>query len=313
VLTVDAMRIACACLLLISCTDHYGELTITPTDGPPLGVGLTQQYTVTQVLCESGPDGDCGNEVSPKSLSVSIGPDQPAVASIGTGAFTLTGAQQGHANVGVTGTDGVITSFPIDVAMTAQTRLFVAQTVSGADYTISFPDVQPPFVAFERSQVTISQQSAGPDGSDRAGKAALVVDAGATEVALDPGCDCFTTGFTPGRASVSTALATAEIDIVDDSAISTFTFDNSRLAIEPTIGYADLVYLFPTDAAGHSILGRGPEPTATVADTSIVTVQAGPPGALRSLELWPLKAGTTTLDVTWGSAHAWITVRVLSP
>ena len=51
----------------------------------------------------------------------------------------------------------------------------------------------------------------------------------------------------------------------------------------------------------------------TIGDPTILGITGTDPGlVVRSLILWPTTAGTTTLDVQWGSVHKTFKLKVVS-
>ena len=316
------MRVAVLMLLLQGCVDSYGALSIEPSGGPPIGVGLTQRYVVDQVLCESGPDGDCGNSVYPASLDASA--TDPAIVRVanahpfdGSNAgFDLVGLLAGNTSVEVTGNDGITITMAVSSADVVATTLVAQRPI---DEQSSLTDVEGPVQAFVDTTLVIAQTSAGSDGSPRAGHAALVLDAGPTEVRGDPSCgdswflrgDCFATGTKTGMAQLSTPRGSLEVDVVDESAIATFAIaDSPQTTLQVTTfeGAADLVVV-PSDAAGRPIVGSGPPITVSVGDSRVVAYDQDGADA-HEIHFATSDAITTTLDVTWGTVHNTYTLQI---
>jgi len=307
-------------LVLSGCTDSYGEVSIDPTGGPPLGVGLTQRYKVDQVLCEGGVDGDCSNSVFPTSLDVSLlGDNVVSITNVhgfdgSSSGFDLTGTSDGSTTLQVTGNDGVTATQPIESADVAATTLFALRPI---DEDSSLPDVHGPLQAFVGTNVIIAQSSAGSDGSPRAGHAALALDAGSTDVQSDPTCspvgrDCFVTGTKTGVSHVSSPLGSVELDVVDDSAIASFAISDSPdqpIQVTTFQSTADLL-IVPSDAAGRPIIGSGPPATVSVGDSRVLASDEDL-GDLHGIHIFTTHELTTTLDVTWGSVHNTYTLQIM--
>jgi hypothetical protein len=317
------MKFALFALALAGCTDHYAGIDIAPASGPPLGIGLIGHYLVTQDLCEGGIDGGCGNPVYLSNMAVAV--DTGTAVEVGSihpfdgtdSSFELTGVAEGNAVVAVTGYDDVTATFPFSVADVAATTLFVSRHTDPV-FGVTFPDVLSPVHAFAGSDIAFEQRSVGADQSPRSGRAPVTLDPGTTSVAFDATCftaddasrGCVHTGATLGTATAATPLTTLELDVVDASAIADFNMGAPTIELVDTLATNE-IFLLPNDAGGHPIVGRGPDPVITINDPSIVTFGPDPGRRMRSFQLFTLKPGTTTLDITWGTVPRTFTVHVV--
>jgi len=303
------MRFLSLLVAVTACTDSWGhDISVLPASGPPLGVGLVQTYTVTQDLCESGINGDGGcDPTSPDQIAVSIASGSAAsVGGIGGGTFELLGVAEGSSTVEVTGMDDAKTELPVAVATVAKTNLFAEGFL---DERGNYIEVPSPVQAFVSTKVTIGQKSFGPSGDPRSGMARLLLAAGSTGVAVDATCNCYATGTTTGAAQITTPLASLELDVVDAAALADFSAGVPELTAYLDLN-SDGYELVPTDTAGRTILGAGPDATVQVADPSLLTAYTTDDGASRSIALNPIKEGTTSLQITWGAVTKTFTVTV---
>ena len=298
-------------LLLAACTS-YEDLTIDPSSGPALGVGLAQRFTTQETECENTADPDCFGGTTPMSLSVHASGGAVTVSDVGGGAFVLTGVAAGTAVVDVTGDGAASTSVTIPVVDVGSTALFASRAVD-LDPSAKFRDVPSPVQAFAQASIVIDQASTAAEGSPLAGNAALALAAGTTDGSYDPTCGCVATGTRVGEGELSAPHGTMVLDVVDPSAIADFTIngsDTSTVSLQiDDIGKT--IYLIPTDADGRPIVGLGPRPTFTVADPSIAKIYlANEIGVVRPLTVIASSAGTTTFDLTWGPVRKTFTVMV---
>lgn len=305
------MRLASLLVVTAACTNSWGQLSIDPVAGPPLGVGLVQHYDVTQDYCEGGVDGSCDPQ-DPGSLAVVVrGGSSVAITQAGTAWFELTGLAEGSSDVHLTGSDGWTADQVITAGAVAKTSLYVTNAID--PYGLN-PPVESPMRAFMDTEVTIAQASFGPAGEPRAGLAPITLAAGSTQVTFEGPCSCASMGEATGTAVLSTPLAAFEIDVVDDSAMADFTIAGATTATTAVTAYLDLqgngFYLLALDASGAPIVGYGPDATLHVADPSILTAYDEPDLVAREITLQPLREGTTTVDVTWGGHTKTFTVTV---
>jgi hypothetical protein len=306
------MKLAFLLVIFASCTDSYGALTLDPSGGPPLGVGLTARYTVTQDLCEGGVDGTCGNSVYPAHFSVAVASgtavEVTRVNMLPT-TFDLTGVAEGSARVAVTGNAGITTTLPVAVAPVASTTLFVRRPVGH--------DVLGAVSAFPATAVHVSQTHLDANQSPLSGAAPLQLDPGTAHVAYDPTCDCFATGSVLGRAVISAPTASLALDVVDASAIADFTFGAPGSTLTLYFGgpaTSTGAYVLPLDSNGKPIIGQGPDAVVTIADPTVVSFRYNAAaGVVHVIALTPERQGTTTLDITWGSVHKTYKVDVVPP
>ena len=304
------MRIVAA-FVLVGCTSHYGDLTIQPPPGAPLGVGLVERFTILQDVCDDTPPDPGGCDPSnPSHAVVAIRGGAAKLAAATNSSFDLVGAAPGSAMIDVTGDAGATATMAIDVADVASTTLFVRRLSD--DQTTMFSDVHDPVQAFWSSTVVIEQRILGDADRALAGSIALQLDPHGTDVAYGEQCDCYGTGFYLGAATLSSPLASLTLNVVDESAIADFTVDESPTAtvLQLHPGTSAEVFLIPTDAAGRPIVGRGRDPQIVIADPSIATVYSDTGNVIRGLQLLGEKAGVTRMDVTWGSVHKTFTLRV---
>ncbi len=297
------MRILIVLFALPACTSSWGnDLSISPAGGPPLGVGLVQTYTVMQTYCDGGIDSSC-DPTPPHAISVAVVSGSAAsVAQVGSATFDLLGAAEGNTTIRITGEDGASMDQTIDVAAVGSTRIWVPLDSS---------EVYPPVHVFANASLTIQQESLGVGGTQIAGEAPLQATSGASLVAIAG--DQIAVGATAGTVQITAAVATLELDVVDQSALADFTVDGSRapdLALYTSSGTTSH-WLLGTDAGGGTIVGAGPEPTFTIADPSIVAVTGSSASDnSREIDIAPLAAGETTIQVKWGSATNTIGVSV---
>ncbi len=300
------MRLAVLLPLVAACAaDSYGALSIDPPDGPPLGVGLVQQFTVMQVFCEGGVDGSC-DPTNPPQISVSISSgDAIQIIDVGSdvGTFDVAGLAAGSATVEITGGDGVSFQHTIDVAPVAQTTLSVPRDTG---YSLHSP-VQ----TFGKAYITIDQQNLGAGGTALAGKAPLQATSGLAVVAGD----IVELQATAGSVQVTAAAATLELDIVPDSALASFSIDGN--AVDELVLYTSTgtqhVSLLATDASGQPIAGGGPDPTLVIGDARVFSVTGGSSlGNTRTLDIDPIAAGNSTLQVTWGQVTKTFAISVIA-
>ncbi|MGE5183656.1 MAG: hypothetical protein ACM31C_16405 [Acidobacteriota bacterium] len=291
--------------LLAACADSYGALSLDPSAGPPLGVGLVEQFRVDQVLCESGIDGSC-DPTNPPHLAVRVGSGSAvAIANVDqtTATFGAQGAAEGSGTVVITGGDDVTIQRTIDVVALAQTMLTVSRDTGSPVYS--------PVRAFTNASVTIDQANLGAGGTAVAGKAPLVASSGLVAVSGD----VVTTAATPGSVQITAALATLELDVVDPSMMADFSIDGSRT--DQVILYTSTgtiaLSLLATDANGLPIVGGGPEPTFSIADPSIFGVTGGSgSGNTRELDVQGYAGGNTTMQVTWGQVTKTFAISVVA-
>jgi hypothetical protein len=271
---------------------------VTPGTQPALGVGLTNSYLVTD-----------DDDLDPGTVAVSLA--QPiATASVdkAIGQFTLTGVVAGDTSLVVRADDQAV-HYPFSVTAVASTSLFVTRQSTGG----TLPAVTSPVQVFTGEMVPVDQSSVGPDQTPVSGAAALQLAAGLTAVTA-VGDTTYDTGQVAGAATIAAPLGTLELDVVDASAMVDFTLLPAGSAITLDVDASDdqNVFLEPVDAAGRPIIGRGPEPTYTIADPSIARVDATSLSFdnVRYLGLVAVAAGTTTLDLTWGTVHKQLGVVV---
>jgi hypothetical protein len=300
------MRFLSLLVAVASCTDSWGhDISVLPAGGPPLGVGLVQTYNVSQVLCEGGVDGSC-DPTNPDAISVSIRSGTAAsIAHVGSASYDLLGVAEGSTTIHVIGESEAATDVPVEVAAVASTRLTI-QLDSGVE-------LQSPVRAFTHAHVTIGQENLGPGGAARSGEAPLAVTSGTPLVSLSG--DAVTTGSVAGAVQLAAAAATFELDVVATSALADFTVNGSSapdLVLYASAG-TSMLELLALDATRVPIVGGGPEPTFTIADPSIVAVSGtSSDGNTRTLDLEPLAAGTTTIQLTWGQITQTIGVSVVA-
>jgi hypothetical protein len=311
-------------LALVGCTGHYGSITIQPADGPPLGVGLTQHFTIEQDVCDDGPPdpGGCDPQ-NPSHATVSVRTgDAVRVTDVTPSSFDVVGVAPGSETLDITGDAGEASSFAITVSELGSTTLFVRR--ESDDHARRFPDVHDPVQVLWSSTVVVEQHDLAPDGNvleqhDLApdgnvlsGTLPLALFPDGTDVAFGAECDCYGTGFHLGIAHLSSPLAALSLHVVDETAIADVTIDNSPDLTEVALvlGASTEVFLIPSDAVGRPIIGRGRDPEIRIADPSIATVYANTGNTVRAVTLLPQAPGTTTMDVTWGAAHKTFTLRV---
>ncbi len=299
------MRLAVVLILLAACSDSYGALSLDPSDGPPLGVGLVERFRVDQVLCESGIDGSC-DPTNPPHLAVKV--DSGSAVSITDvdqtmATFGAQGLAEGSATLVITGGDDVTMHRMIDVVALEQTMLTVSLDTGSSVYS--------PVHAFTNANVTIDQANLGVGGTVVAGEAPLVPSSGVVAVSGD----VVTTAATTGSVQITAALATLELDVVDASAMVDFSVDGSptdQVILYTSVG-TSAVSLLATDANHLPIVGGGPEPTFAIADPSIFAITGSDgTGNTRELDIDPLSGGNTTLQVTWGQVTKTIAVSVIA-
>jgi hypothetical protein len=297
-----------ALVSLAACGTTYGAVTVTPDNGPPVGVGLVATYQVAQDVCDGTYEADCTPLTPTPTVEIASG-TAVELGTTDTGSFTVAGVAVGSAVLDVYGEDDAVTAFDLDAALVGSTRLFVKRHTDVIDY----PDVGFPLSAFAGSRVVVDQISLGPDQSPRAGVADLALAAGETGVTYDPFDHWFDTGGSLGTAIVSTPLTTGAIHVVDGAAITTFTVGESQTTITEFVTHDKAVwYLLPVDTFGAPIVGAGPRPTITLADPSLVAIDGEvTDGGLRGVTVEATKVGTTTVDIVWGTAHETFTLNVI--
>jgi hypothetical protein len=304
-------------IALVGCSGSWGDLQLE--DGRPLGIGLTAKYQVYQTYCDPGPDADCGNLLTPSTFNVAVtsGPVKLGTVDRSAATVVLTGTGAGTAMLALTGNDNITTTVSIDV-VPATTTLRVDRQVTD---TIGLPDLTNNVHALTGSSLQIAQLSAGPEGAEVNGEAALAVDPKATHATLgDAGL--VVTGDVAGAAVVSAAqpgAPTLDLDIVGVDAIATFairdvTLTDLQNAITLSLAQGNIeLVLDPVDGAGDAIAGAGSEgPHLAITDGTIAGILAVDSPAARVLALHAVHTGSTMLDVTWGTVHKTIPVTVVN-
>jgi hypothetical protein len=318
------MRCLAFVVFAAACTESYSDVTIMSASPGPLGVGLTDTYSVQELICDPPPDGSC-DPAEPSSLSVTTPGKLVAISNVdpyglllpdsdGSGTFELTGLAPGTTQVDVTGDGGASTTATIQVAAVASMQLFAPRALDAED---CLPNVPSPVQAFADSQIVIGQAAFDVNRDLLSGAATLTLDPGPTGTQFDPSCGCYDTGNTPGTAQLSTSLTDLTLNIVTADAIADFTIagvtgTSFEIGIGP--GTSD-IFLVPTDASGNAIVGLGPTPTFAISDPSVFGVYgAATQGVVQSLTLQAANTtGTTSFDITWGNVHKTFTVTVVGP
>ena len=284
-------------------------LTPDPRTQPPLGVGLVQRYSVVKEVCGGGfgvDDGGC-DDLQPTTLAVTAGSSTGAAVSevdAQHGTFVMTGLGEQAASVAVTG-DGIVGMFDVMVSAVAATTMVVSRSYDSEGVV---RDVASPVQVFTGETIAIAQTNVGSDGQPRSGVAPIQIAPGPTAVGpSSQDCACFDSGQQTGAAVLSTPLAMLTLDVVDMTTMADFAVSGATLgALQvPLVGLATAtLYLDARDAMGRSIVGVGPDPTVTIADTSIAALfGGGTSGSVRWLTVQPQRTGMTTIDLTWGSVH----------
>jgi hypothetical protein len=301
------MRIV-SLFLLVACAGP-GAVFVDPMNGPPIGVGLVQNYVVTQAYCSDDGDVDCPAR-PPMSLSVYASSDAVEVVA-SSESFELLGVKPGGASLTVTGDEDFDAVFTVTVENVRSTTLLVERQVT-ADK--AFSNVESPVSAFVGSPIPIDQENISTKGEALAGKATLQLAPGSTAARVTDGT--FETGFHTGTAQVSTDLAMMTVNVVDGDAIADFAIgdaSSTELMVGLSVGTTKL-WLLPQDASGHPIVGvGGPKPTVQIADPTIVTVAGtGSSGVVPSLVVESGTVGMTTMTITWGAVTKMFTVHVIA-
>ena len=301
------MRLLVVLPLLAACADSYGALSIEQAGGPPLGVGLVEQLSVMQDFCEGGVDGTC-DPTNPPTFSVDVGTGADVVSIIDVesdvGTFTVAGLARGSATLDLTGADGAKLAQPIDVVAVAQTTLSVPRGDA-------YPALSPVRV-LRNSHITIAQQNLGAGGTAVSGKAPLVTT---SPLATVEG-DVVELAAQPGTVQITAAAATLELDVVDDSALADFTLDGTpgtSIVLYTSVGRTPLLFT-AADATGRPIVGGGGPPTTlSIGDARVIAIAAGSnDGNTFELDVQPVAAGNTTLQVTWGQVTKTFAISVIA-
>lgn len=310
-------RAAIAIAALTACTTQPRvHLEIRPEPTQSVGVGLTQTYALKLAGC----DGCVPYSPDLTELSVVVAAGTAAkvspIARIDnlSVSFDITGLGPGSVELAIN-SDHFVTALSrdpeIEVAQVGSTSLFALQPTE--DNAVPLGNVPGPVQLLAGSRTVIAQTHFGLDQRELAGVAPLVLDGAPPGVAIDPSCACVVSGNTLGRATVHALAGSLAVDVVDPSAIAAFTIDGSDWTAAPYGGVADVGYLLPRDAAGRTVVGRGPEPILTLADPTVA--QQAPERVarhyVRALTLEGHAIGTTKLDITWGGAHETFTVKVM--
>jgi hypothetical protein len=312
-------------VILLACVsincDAYdsGAIMVDPADGV-LGLDLTQHYSVTQQLCDNGYDSDGCTDVTPMHLDVTL--DDSNIVELGrvdANAFDLKGTGTGTSTIQVTGDDDISQTLSVAVVGVDVTTLFAQRTPPEGG--LGLPDVQGPLQVFGGTELAIGQTSVAADHSALVGAATLLLDPGPTNLAPESECtcymircDCYSTGAVLGAAKLTAPRGALDVDIVDASAIASFTVDDSSsITVEVEQGAEpNQLFLTPSDASHHPIVGRGPMPTLTIDDPTIAsasfdeTVTVG-----RALFVRGLSIGSTSVHLTWGTAQLELAVSVV--
>jgi hypothetical protein len=298
-----------------ACTG-YGAVTIESTAGPPLGVGLVERLAVTQELCEGGVDpGGCDPWI-PNQLSAEIQSGDAAVITdvvvdqLRVDTVGLRGIAPGEASVEVTAVDGATASATVDVAEVASSALWVRRLTD--DGLRMYPDAVDPVQVFWSSSFPLAQRNLGADGSPRTGSLVLDIDRRGTDLAYGPDCDCYSSGFFLGAATLSSPLVSLTVDVVDERAVADVTINGRPATTEVALiaGGSAPIDLVPIDTAGRPIVGHGRDPEIAIADASIATVYQIEGRSVVTAILLATHAGTTTMTVTWGPIRKTFAVRV---
>jgi hypothetical protein len=303
-------------LFVAACTEGYGAVTITAASPGPVGIGLTESYSVEQQVCDPPPDGGCDLGGEPLSLTVTAPGKLVAITNVaqGSGSFALTGLAPGTTQVDVTADGGVTATTTIQVTTVASLQLFATRPVDPDD-DVTLANVPSPVQAFTDSQVVIGQAAVDVNDGPVAGSATLELDPGPTGTMLDPNCGCFVTGDDPGSAQISTSLANLTLNVVTADAIADFTIAGvAGSSFEIPVGPLTTdIFLVPTDANGSPIVGLGPTPTFAISDPAILYVDgAASAGVVQSFTVSGGNPGTTSFDITWGNVHKTFDVTVVA-
>jgi len=304
-----------------NCMDtSSGPVTVDPADGV-LGIDLTEHYNVTQELCEIGYDSDGCRNVKPNHLDVTIHTATTTVelGRIDADAFDLKGTGAGTSTVVVTGDDDESLTLSVPVAAVDATTLFAQRTPPQGGFGL--PDVQGPLQVFTGTGIAIGQTSVAADHSPLLGAATLFLDAGTTDLAPEPACscykircDCYSVGAVPGAAKLTAPRGSLDVDIVDATAIASFTVDDSSgISIEIERGaQPSPLFLTPSDASSRPIVGRGPTPTVIVDDPTIASVSFDETVTVgRVMFVRGLSIGSTSVHLTWGTAELHLSFSVV--
>jgi hypothetical protein len=312
-------------VILLACVsincDGYrsGAITIDPAAGV-LGLDLTQHYAVTQQLCDTGYDSDGCTNATPRHLDVTI--DAGTAVELGrvdVDAFDLKGTGAGTSTIELTGDDDITETLSVAVAAVDVTTLFAQRTPPEGG--LGLPDVPSPVQVFTGTGIAIGQNSVAADHGKLIGAATLLLDSGTTDLAPEPACscyvircDCYSVGAVPGAAKLTAPRGALDVDIVDVSAIASFTADDSsNIVVEVEQGAEPYqLFLTPSDASHRPIVGRGPTPTVTIDDPTIATASFDETITVgRALFVRGLSIGSTAVRLTWGTAQLELAVSVV--
>jgi hypothetical protein len=298
--------------MMLSCVacdggTEYVDIFVAPSGTGSLGVGLSHYFTVLEQVevSEIGDDNPTIEARPPQRIGVMVRSGTAlAVGEVlaDRASFRLDGVEPGTAVVTVSTNHDVTRDVAITVASVATTDLFVPRDL---DAESELEPARSPVQVLVDSSFVVRQHHREAGGRYLIGTAPLTVDAGATAAAYDPSLAWYVSGDITGLASITALDTTLDLAIVDVSAIANIAVPDlrdGRLVVGLYDGsVSSYALVLPSDAAARPIVGAGPPCTVTISDSTVATVGSAALESARVIQITPLRRGTATLQVSWGS------------